>query len=258
MKIRRYFTYQESERTGELGLLPLWIPRSAEFDPNWSLLGVLHDTLDHQLRDRGLPHEEIMAFGRILATRVAHGCREVNSIDGMGAELVSLLCDVYQGENSWRHYSCMDDLLPTVPRTGALDSSYLAGNVGSIVESFARSMRNRVSGGQGDDPIDAELRPTPVFYTKVASLLKIGVLDAQRRYDSRRASHVAYLFDQTSDGSALGKRFRHFVADVEEGDIVTITIDLDECNVRWHHVERDELGRLPEWARIRQARWHSA
>lgn len=85
-------------KTGNSGWLPTWFDCES-YDPSGGL-GVAHDCLEHRFTDRGLWHQELMAFGAMIYARCLGGYfqQRVWSYDqdkqmvSLGDELADLFC----------------------------------------------------------------------------------------------------------------------------------------------------------------------
>lgn len=244
MKIARYFIAQEDEEMGGRGWLPLWIPKAAGFNP-FSIIGCMHDILEHRLCDQGHYHEEVMAFGRMAVLR---GLNDVHSGRGivytapesMGMELSGIWLRAYM------------PYLPTAPET-VLSDPYFERFLEEIMHQY------RKSGGSCYQDYDDSVTQNPfnqAHLDSVTGWLRIGYLDGVRRYGS--PDHEAMDIANTAWGWAKQNKHLDRLAEEYTDVVLSITVDTTECRVK-HSVfmPDDEYGRHLPWLRSRIWDWRN-
>lgn len=242
MKITRYFINAEGERTGDVGLLPLWIPKSANFDPTYGVRGMMHDCIEHRLCDTGKPHEEAMAFGRLLALRVVPGNGDANS-RSLGTEFAGII-----GDSMWT--STWDQILPHPPGVGRLFDWDARAEISALVASCQHALVRDLRDNEDMD------RPEPEFYTRLAHWLMIGFIDAHRRYGGYRGcTEVGATFDWANSREAENS-LRSVTANLEEGDCVRVVVDTDTSSATFTPLHMNyDTGDHPLWLRRRVQAW---
>jgi hypothetical protein len=260
MKVVRYFIHAENQETGMVGYLPLWIPRSANFDPSYELNLALHDCLEHRLCDSGKPHEEAMAFGRLLALRVVSGSGDGRAdARSLGQEFAGVMANIYQSGND-------EDILKEPPKVGRIFDEYVGEEIRILVATCAKSLRSDL-----DARGELEM-PDPVVFTRLAHWLQIGYIDAHRRYGGARGcSDMGDVINRNrrsftrSDGAMTTeqRRFVQMAGDAEDAgteaeECLRITVDTDTSEVKLRAIRKGEYGHHPLWLREKIRRWRTA
>lgn len=242
MKITRYFIQAQHDETGMDGLLPLWIPKSANFDPTSGVRDMMHDCIEHRLCDTGKPHEEAMAFGRVLALRVLPGNGETNS-RSLGAEFASVI-----GDLMWT--SDWDEILPRPPGVGRLFDWGARAEISALVGSCQHALERDLRSSENID------RPEPEFFTRLAHWLMIGFIDAHRRYGGHRGcTEVGYTFEWANSREAE-RLLSNATAHLEEGDCMRVVVDTDTSDAKFTPLHMNyETGDHPHWLRQRVSTW---
>lgn len=251
MKIVRYFIRETSESTGLEGFLPLWIPRSANFDPS-RLLGMMHDALEHRLCDTGKTHEEAMAFGRVLACRPHRGRSTPHSL---GVEFSGVIFDEWD-----RGASQLADCLEPAPRVaGSLLDAQQKSEVSDFMKGFHKGLKNSLGQRYNSDQINQDDMPMSgtALYTRLARWVTIGLADARRRYGGDYGcDQVGYLFDWARQKSEQ-RKMDSLIEETYDGDCLRLTIDTDTTEVKCTPitVAEDYPFEHPEWLRRRISVW---
>lgn len=253
MRIKRYFIMagpHENSRADQSGFHPMNVPFSAAFDPVFSVTGLLHDMLDHGANEQGLYHQEVVAFGRILATRVIPGVIGISfprhsAAYRLGEELGNLLADM---EGVGRG---VQELLPTAPKVPMRVSEAASEAISDACKGFWRALKTRSEGdGEGDEDM-AIMRSAKDhdLGTRLANWLKLGYLDACRRYGGRVDS-VGWAF-QDQEMKNLGE-----YEEAPEGSLLRAVFDTADNELKLTLIEPDpEYGAMPQWARLRSFDW---
>lgn len=250
MKIVRYFIHNEWEDTGTCGFQPLWVPRSSNFTPSDSPRLLAHDMFEHRLCDTGKIHEEVMAFGRIVALRVNPGViqRGFESVESsLGAEIGSIWCDTV---NDLVNAGC----LKAPPETSEVTTYSVECQLRKMAEkalfSVNRDLGDRefgeqVSLGQEQD---------------VLGWLRIGYMDALRRYGQQ--DHGCYETGHAVDRWTKSREAREVeqYAEQEENDGNVLRLSWDTVQLRMSHrfyEPSGDYGRFPRWLRQRIWSWRN-
>jgi hypothetical protein len=249
MKIIRYFLCREWHEVGVMGFTPLWIPKSCGFDPS-EARGMMHDMLEHRLSDRGKFHEEVMAFGRIIALRAMPGFgfdRGGYRPDKvLGMELAGIFARGF--ENSGE-----PPTIERAPETGFAEN-YAENFIEEMVKSFKQSIASELQ-----DRFDESVPlPGASLYRSLASWLRIGYIDAIRRYGQldHGCYDVGYAGHLWAEENA--KRISRLVEEAD-GSVMRLCFDTKSLRIQETLIEPDrEYGRLPTWLRARVHWWHMA
>jgi hypothetical protein len=208
------------------GWVPAWIPEEAGFTGT-STNFIIHDTLEHRLCDTGQFHEEVMAFGRMLALRVQPGIIQPTwgsraaTVD-LGAELANLFSGTSER-----------DLAPAPayePHDDVVDE----------VRQLANAMRFEHGLSERYSPSREQVRRG--FWGDVIAWLHIGYRDALRRYGgSDGCSRLGWDFSNYMDFQARS------IDRKEEGPrVLRIIVDLcretGRAKVRHYIRENEELS----------------
>ncbi len=239
MKIVRYFLHEEDEMTGMHGFMPLWIPKSANFNVSGSR-GMIHDSLEHALSDTGKPHEEVIAFGRLLALRAGTGVIHNSVVESLGFELYGLLCDSDDG-----FFGAWDTLLPDPgPVIAPDDGGGIKKMVSRAVDGMAKSSAN----SSGDRP-----EITTSACVRAARLLTLGYRDAMRRFGGYSGcSRLAWnAFDWAEQNE---RKIDDLSLECQNGDVLRLTIDTEFAEVRHAIIYQGERF---DWLRHRIRRWRT-
>lgn len=166
--IVRRFIWLDEDRFGSAGWVPMWIPKSAEFNATTGTRGIMHDMLEHRLCDTGKFHEELMAFGRIMALRHESGAFFYH--DGhdqravrMGSELHSIWIDT--------QFERIEDAPRVTLDVGVWCKRFIHG----IAKGFLKGDRWNSDDEDSTAPSERDL-------ANVLNWLKLGYLDAYRRF----------------------------------------------------------------------------
>lgn len=240
MKIVRYFLQEEWEATGDQGFSAMWVPKACGFDPGGAML-MAHDMLEHRMMDRGRFHEELMAFGRVMALRTLPGHCERGFTSpeyGMGSELSAIWADADADRNSALG-------IPDAPPT-ELDGHpewFITRLIAYFKDSVVTELESR-----HDDPGDDHAL-TARFATAMHGWLRIGYLDALRRYGS--ADHGCY-----DVGLAMvrwyekKRRWVERVAEEEPGCVMRLEFDTQELRFKERiYTPNEDTGAFPGWLR---------
>ena len=250
MKIVRYFIASQSEDTGMNGFLPLWIPGASTFDPSGST-GMVHDMLEHRLCDQGHFHEELMAFGRVIALRVATyftgSSGRGPTGEGMGAEIGGVWADITEsGDTFW---------IPHAPKTKPITGhdrveQTIQDIAAQAMETAAREVHNRNGYGSG--------RPTARLHSAMVGWMRVGYLDAVRRYGG--TDHGCYDVGHSAFGWANQSKTVNTIDALYDEHAETNSMVLRLCYDTKRHrmamteIEVSDTG-WPQWLAIRIARW---
>jgi hypothetical protein len=239
VKIIRYFIREENLNSGEGGFMPLWIPRSAGFDPSGAA-NLMHDSLEHRLCDSGKPFEEVLAFGRIIALRYLPGV--LRSVDGIGEELKSLVKHAEAFPGDW------DLALPDPGRVELPEGSDdVHEAIKRIVKGMAKSARNDVHYGDGQAMSNTAC-------TRAARLLRLGYLDGMRRYGGYGGcSSLGWATAAWAERNEWN--VEEMSREAASGDVLRVTIDTKECGVNLRLIPD---GRRLDWLRPRIHHWYTA
>lgn len=239
MKIVRYFLHEEDEMTGMHGFMPLWIPKSANFNVSGSR-GMIHDSLEHALSDTGKPWQEVVAFGRLLALRAETGVMHGADQAGLGSELYGLVSDAIGSSGDWS--IALPDPGPVIApdEYGATKKM-----ISRVVDGMAKSSANSC----GDRPA-----LTTSACVRAARLLTLGYRDAMRRFGGYSGcSRLAWnAFDWAEQNE---RKIDDLSLECQNGDVLRLTIDTEYAEVR-HAVIRQ--GERFDWLRHRIRRWRTA
>lgn len=239
MKIVRYFIHEEDEMTGMHGFMPLWIPKSANFNVSGSR-GMIHDSLEHALSDTGKPWQEVVAFGRILALRVETGVMRGADQAGLGPELYGLLCNSDDG-----FFGAWGTLLPDPgPVIAPDDYGATKKMISRVVDGMAKSSAN----SHGDRP-----EITTSACVRAARLLTLGYRDAMRRFGGYSGcSRLAWnAFDWAEQNE---RKIDDLSLECQNGDVLRLTIDTEYAEVRHTVIHQGERF---DWLRHRIRRWRT-
>ena len=244
MEITRYFIAQEDEEIGGRGWLPLWIPKAAGFN-TFSIVGCMHDILEHRLCDQGHFHEEVMAFGRMAVLR---GLNDVHS--GAGSFYSVPQSNGMELSGIWLRANMPD--FPQAPETTPTDP-YFERHLEELMLHYAESgeIEHRSQSEPGDpDPFDK------AHLDSVTSWLRIGYLDGVRRYG--QPDHKAMDIANTAWGWAERNKHLDMLAEEYDESVLRVTVDTREYRVR-HKVfmPDDEYGMHKEWLRRRIWDWRN-
>lgn len=239
MKIIRYFLHEEDEHSGMHGFMPLWIPRSAGFNVSGAR-GMIHDSLEHALSDTGKPHQEVIAFGRILALRVESGVNRGDTQESLGSELAELVSEAQDFTGDWD---------TTLPDPGPISVTDDQSQVRKLIRQVVDGMAARSGSKWFDGPPMGTLA-----CTRAARLLGLGYLDAKRRYGG--ASGCNRLAWETFDWAENNtKTIDHLEQECKHGDVLRLTIDTHYGEVKTKVIH---AGERLDWLRPRIHRWRTA
>lgn len=238
MKIVRYFIAGEDD-TGARGFMPLWIPQSKGFNVNGSR-GMIHDSLEHSLSDTGAPHQEIMAFGRILALRYEPAI--LATMRNTGHELHALMSNSPEFPGDWN--SAIPDPGPVRMPSG---THQMRRTISDMVREVAKTGRREVDYGCGQ-------RLSDVACTRVARWLALGYIDAQRRYGGYDGcSSLGWVADGWAERES--RNIESMGADAEDGDVLCLTIDTKFGEIKTRLISD---GQRLDWLRPRINHWRVA
>lgn len=224
MRITRHFLYTEDDVTGEMGLLPMWVPRAAQFNASMAQ-GIIHDCIEHAYSDRGYYHQEVAAFGRMLLTR-ARGRR--GSMEDFGYSFGKELADILETGTG-----AQDD------RTGAPSKGLMCPERSArweIKESLYRAALNSaVAAFVGRCNLRGEEAYATLGLNEEAEVrefirgwLTYGYFDAARRYGGiRGAESIGEMFEDyriSTLGREIRKATKHFMG----GEALTVNIDVHD------------------------------
>jgi len=252
MKIVRYFIHAEKGDTGSVGYMPLWVPRSSNFDPAYGTFGILHDCLEHRLCDTGKVHEEAMAFGRLLALRVVSGVDDMR-INGqsLGVEFSGVLRDALNENDN------LDKILPATPRMGKLFDLEAGEDIRAMVKNCRSGLRRGISYEESLE------MPNAPFFTRLAHWFMIGYIDAHRRYGGRHGcAQIGSLFNRYPRGIKEDpvRRILDKMDDPDDADghCIRVAIDTEDSSIKVTRVEADENGNHVKSLRQRIWTWKNA
>jgi hypothetical protein len=239
LKIIRYFIREENLNSGMEGFIPLWVPRSAGFDPSGAA-GLIHDALEHRLCDTGKPFEEVLAFGRIIALRYMPGV--LSSLEGVGAELQALVRNAPDFPGDW------DLALPDPGRVELPEGSDdVHDAISLLVKGMAKMARNDGNYGCGE-PMSRNA------CTRAARLLRLGFLDGMRRYGGYSGcSSLGFATADWAERSAW--LVEDMATNANNGDVLRLSIDTHYGEVKLKLIDN---GQRIDWLRPRLQRWYSA
>lgn len=247
MKIIRYFITHESEETGVTGFLPLWIPKSSNFDPS-DATGMVHDMLEHRLCDQGHLHEELMAFGRAIALRVAtyfYGKNRGPSAEGMGSEIAT----------AWVNELNSGDLnFPHAPKTVPIKDDFVEETIQSIATKAMQDIATELSFYTDSK----RTNPNKQLHSAMVGWMRIGYLDAVRRY--KGTDHGCYEVAHSAFTWAKSTRTEQTIGElinehVENGNLVLrLCYDTDRHQMSMKDIHIKDQG-FPQWLRQRIDCW---
>lgn len=236
MKIIRYFLREEDDATGEHGFLPLWVPKSAGFNAS-DARSMLHDALEHRLCDSGKAHEEVMAFGRVIALRYIPGV--LHTMRHSGSELGGLITGASDFQYDWDR---------AIPDPGPVMLPEGSDEIHSVIRQMVKDMARSARSEEEDMEIPSHV------CTRVARLLGLGFLDAMRRYGGYSGCNsLGWATHSWAERSA--KTIEALARNSNDGDVLRLVIDTDSGEVR-HTLIED--GRRHGWLRQRIVRWYRA
>lgn len=245
MEITRYFIAQEDEDIGGRGWLPLWIPKAAGFN-TFSIVGCMHDILEHRLCDQGHFHEEVMAFGRMTVLR---GLNDVHSGRGSaytvpqsnGLELTGIFLRAEQ------------PYLPQAPHTAPADQ-FFERHLEEVMIHYEESGKSEHWFTKDD--ADEQHPFDQTHLESVKNWLRIGYRDGLRRYG--HPDHQAMDIANAAWGWAERHKYLDTVAEEQDEAVLSITVDTKTCAVRHRICEPSgEYGMHPEWLRRRIWSWRN-
>lgn len=251
MKITRYFIQHVGEETGLDGWLPLWIPKSAGFDPFASPVGLVHDMLEHRLCDSGLFHEELMAMGRLIALRSVPGVDQGRSIysyeESLGIEVSGAWA---QGDGDREEATIVEP-----PPTAELDS-HVEGRLHDLIDSCLKTLPGDLEdhcAWRGDVALDYEQ-----FGASMLGWLRIGYRDALRRYGQQDHGcwdngHAAFRWARSNE-----KRMDRELEECCPGSVLRLCWDTVQLQMDDRVLEpNDKYGTHPQWLRHRIWSWRN-
>ncbi len=242
MKIIRYFIQHQSEESGMDGFVPLWIPKSSNFDP-FGAQGMAHDMLEHRLCDKGAYFEELMAFGRAAALRgiPRHTFRSTlyTPSESLGTELAGIWARV-QSDNRAD--------LPAAPETGRV-SDHAEDFLRNMVRNFAKSVERECEDN------DAEFAIDRTHIRSMLSWLRIGYLDALRRYGEQ--DHGCYDTGWAAFHWAdCNKKRINSIGEEALGCVMRLCFDTDRREMRDTLIEPNrKYGIFQGWLESRIRAW---
>lgn len=202
MKMTRVFHWHDgtNSRFGSPGWVPAWMGNVRDlvegrgFDPNTAGLGVAHDFFEHRLSDRGLPHQECMAFGAVFYGRRQGGYFDkfhtYNAV-ATGRELMGLLLDQDTGTepNLAPHpRACRPH--PALKRTEL-------GDVWSLVDYNQKLLQGMSEDWAERQEYDQEPPLSKDFLDRASFWFCEGVAQAHRRYNNvADPVTLRYLFEE--------------------------------------------------------------
>jgi hypothetical protein len=218
VKIARYFIQAEWEDTGDAGFQPLWVPKSSTYNATGAV-GMVHDMLEHQLRDRGLLHEEAMALGRVIYLRIENlPLNRSPHIDGLAAEFARSAFDA------------MQDVEPI---------DYVAPVEWSAEKKIEQLVEHVMQ--------DADY---PMHKTDAAHLrlwLRLGYRDACRRYPNACAASEAFVWAHNNE-----RMFWNLAENCEPGSVLRLCWDMNAQDMRYRLIEPP----FPPWLQSRVWDFH--
>ena len=251
MKIVRYFIHTEWEDVGSCGFQPLWVPKSSNFNPSSSARLLAHDMLEHRLCDTGKMHEEVMAFGRIVALRVFPGVMksDYRSVESsLGDEIGSIWSDVVNEQ-------CDTRCLAKAPETAGVNHYRVEHNLKLMAANAMVSVNKHLK-----DHHEQHLKVHLQQEKDVLGWLRIGYLDALRRYGEQ--DHGCY----DNGTAAFGWADSHEAKQIEEyaedelnaGHVLRLCWDTVQLRMAHRFYEpSDDYGRFPGWLRRRVWAWNN-
>jgi len=241
MKIVRYFIQHVGEETGFNGWLPLWVPKSAGFDPFSDATGMLHDMLEHRLCDTGKFHEELQAFGRVIALRSIPGVGARSSYsyeESLGMEISGVWA---RGEG---------DRIEAPPPTAPIE--FVDANLQALCRRCLKSLESDMK------EHDRHLEPFDqvVFASSMLGWLRIGYRDALRRYGQQ--DHGCWDNGRQAFAWAVknNKRMSQEAEDCIPGSVMRLCWDTESLRMQDTLLEPGgPLERHPTWLRQRIRAW---
>lgn len=190
-KMVRRFVWSDGEDTrfGSPGWLPKWIKNSHDFDPSQGL-GVAHDFMEHRLCDTGQWHEELMAFGAMVHTRVLGDYfMRPNTPHNLGIELAGLYIDNCIHENPGIRQPNPRLLMPPLKSEDHEQAlEFLAGIQDGLSTGFDDAV--------GEERIEESQRPCGLWYEHANFWLKQGYFQAITRYSLLSSCALRYGFEE--------------------------------------------------------------
>lgn len=249
MKIVRYFIHAENDMTGVAGFVPLWIPKEAHFDPGF-MRGMVHDMLEHRLCDTGKFYQEAMAFGRLFALRLLPGVidepygRRMSRAESLGDELIDAYLQIDEPGS---------DHLPDAPRTGRIDD---AGFQEELNQFMSQAHETWLQRAESESTYDCHARVDKSALNRIANWLKIGYLDALRRYGGHSAcADIGWgAFSWANQNESTLNRLNN---DCLDRSVLRMEYDTDKSAMKYRVYEpSDERhGLLPDWLQWRVSNW---
>lgn len=247
MKIIRYFIQHTSDESGINGWCPLWVPKSAEFDP-MNALGMAHDMFEHSLGDRGHLHEEAQAFGRIVAFRLIPGLLNGygNQTDRLGEEFAGI----------WGRTEKIDIAKP--PRTAPLGCAQTEQTLVSLMRACMKSIVTEMSDNHHWDhwKKDNGLHKNAGAY--FLSWLRIGYRDALRRY-GQQDHEIWDIASEVKRWATSNTARLNNLAESEEifpGSVLRLCFETETREMKDRLYERNFRTELfPDWLERRVNAW---
>lgn len=243
MRITRYFIKAEDPTVGEEGFIPLWVPRAAEFN-RMNARGMMHDILEHRLCDTGKAHEEVLAFGRILALRVLPGVSI--GVRGNGEEIFSMLRDQLH-ERDWTNL---------LPDPGPVRLGQYDADAKGFIHEIVADMRKAAAYEARECGNPQAIRMATEVCTRVARLLALGYKDAVRRYGGHSGcSHIGWSAFTWADRRETQQEIRYLLEEAYTEDLMRITVDTENGRVKTTLIRTEERH---DWVRDRIRWWKTA
>jgi hypothetical protein len=215
----------------EGGWIPFWMPPEAGFSDTDGVL-LVHDLLEHRLCDTGQVHEEIMAFGRMLALRVHTGVLDM-SCERLGMIALDTILDSEGFPDNMRQAP------PYEPHR----------DIWTETEDFMQGFKAASLRDPDDRGWENIVYPDG-FYANVAAWFDIGYRDALRHY-GRAVYDIAYIAQSECE--------RVQGSDAESGERFLLRIEVDTETRRARHTTRAsyelrerQLDRINRWRTINE------
>ena len=220
MIVTRYFIYGISTEMYEYGFIPLWIPKSADFN-GAELHTLLHDALEHKLTDTGTLEQELSAYGRVIALR----CNPDSLSMRLAEDIVGML--------ELEDVTILEPIEPVY-----ISDKYAAYK--AAIKLLAQEVTETYASMNEEELSDS-------FTDRLEAWITYGFVDAVRRYGG------------IDNCTMLGKtvfhcsedEFKRIKSNAILNDILKLTICTDTGNVKLKHIQNTNK----KWARNRIYKW---
>lgn len=254
MNIKRHFIFESDPATGENGLIPMWVPKSARFNASHGL-GVLHDTLEHAHSDRGYFHQEIAAFGRMLVTRLSLRRWGVASFgESFGKELAEIL----SREEAQSERTGAPDYLVTCPHKSALwepKEWVYSSAINAAVDGFIDGIHRFHKYEEADLFEMLGTNDLDKIAKFARGWLTYGYFDVKRRY-GRRAEDLCQVFEQENI-TRVGRKLSRLTDNYMGGEIVTVNVSIGDNGYEGEELTGHE-NIMADWIVSRTNEWKYA